>query len=106
MKKKEKEKSKENESSNDIRATRFPTSLFESRDSLEDDRSTGLSLIFPSLVSWERLAEKYVPSNLCNFHLNRRSKSVGIFDMSLAVISRRKHIIRGRYPRKGGMSAG
>lgn len=36
MKGKEKEKSKENESSNDIRATRFPTSLFESQDSLED----------------------------------------------------------------------
>jgi len=36
MKGKEKEKSKENESSNDIRATCFPTSLFESQDSLED----------------------------------------------------------------------
>lgn len=75
MKKKEKEKSKENESSNDIRAMRFPfPSLFESRDSLEDDRSTDLSLIFPSPISWERSFEKYVPSNLCNFHLNRRSK--------------------------------
>lgn len=38
----------------------------------------------------------YILSNLCNFYLNGNSKDRGMFDMadamSLAIISRRKHI--------------
>lgn len=67
-------------------ATRFPTSLFESREtanySLEEgtiDRSTGPSLTSsPSPpASWERSSEKYVcvPSNLCNFHFQPKEQA-------------------------------